>query len=100
MKIFSPLKKASSSFYFSTPSPSVSNKVYAFKVKSSIHYFPEILATPSSESFSETPSFNAKSFPKKNLDLDFVFSHSRTKYLSFKKALSSKRIITPARPEE
>ena len=69
-------------------------------MKSAIPYFPAIIATPSVESFAETTTFNNKYFPENKLDLYFGFSDSRRKYLSFKKAFSYERLITPNSPEE
>ena len=63
MKMYSPLKKTSS--VPCMPSPYVFNKVSSFEVKPDIPYFPTILATPSVESFTETPALKTKSFLEK-----------------------------------
>ena len=83
-----------------TPSPYVFNKVSIFKLKPIIPYFPTILDTPSIELFSETPALKTKSFPEKKLNSETIFSHSRRKYPTFKKALSSKRFATLSRHSE
>ena len=100
MKIYPPLRKASSGSYFAPPSPSEFNKVHAFKVKPVIPSFPAIVATTSVESCAETPALRNNYFPENKFNLETIFSHSRRKYLTFKKALSSKGLTTPTHPLE
>ena len=100
MKISTPLKKTSISSYFTPHSHYALNKVSTLKVKPTIPSFPVITSTPSIESYEEIPSLKTKSFLEKKLNLETIFSHSRRKFLTFKKVLLSERFTAPYLPEE